>query len=138
MSAAVEVLLLVTLLTAVLAIIAPVYRSILVLTGQAPAHAFPRSGHDGPSWYKRCMDAHANSLENLPLYLGLLVVAYVANSMTVLDQVAYVYLAARLAQTVAHIVAVNHYTVLARFTFWLVQIALVFYIAIQLLMGNSL
>ena len=138
MSAAVQVLLLITLLTAVLAIIAPLYRSTLVLTGRKPADAFPRSGHDGPAWYKRCMDAHANSLENFPSYLGLLVVAYLANAVAVLDQVAYLYLGARVAQTLVHIMAVNHYAVLARFTFWNIQIAIVFYVALQLLTSSSL
>jgi uncharacterized MAPEG superfamily protein len=134
MSAAVQVLLYITLLTALLAVVAPLYRSTLVLTGRKPADAFPRGGHDGPDWYKRCMDAHANSLENLPLYMGLLVVAYTAGAVPILDQVAYFYLAARLAQSVVHLVGVNHYLVLARFAFWNVQIAIVFYVAVQLLM----
>lgn len=136
MSAAVQVLLYITLLTALLAVIAPLYRSALVLTGKKPADAFPRAGHDGPSWYKRCMDAHANSLENLPLYLALLVVAYMSEAVAVLDQVAYLYLMARLLQSLVHLLGVNHYLVLARFTFWNVQIAIIFYVALQLLVSG--
>lgn len=134
MSAATQVLLYITLLTALLVIIAPLYRSCLVLTGKKPANAFPRSGHDGPDWYKRCLDAHANSLENLPLYLALLVVAYIAGAVSVLDQVAYVYLGARLLQSLVHVLGVNHYLVLVRFACWNVQIAIIFYVAVQLLL----
>lgn len=138
MSAAVQVLLFITLLTALLAAIAPLYRSTQVLTGKKPAHAFPRGGHDGPDWYKRCMDAHANSLENLPLYMAILVAAYLVGAVAVLDQVAYLYLAARVAQSLVHIIAVNHYLVLARFTFWNVQMAIIFFVGVQLLMAVKL
>lgn len=135
MSAAVQVLLYLTLLTVLLAVIAPLYRSTQVLMGKQAADAFPRGDHTGPAWYRRCMDAHANSIENLPLYLGLLVVAHFVGAMPLLDQVAYLYFAARLGQVLVHLIAASHYWVLIRFSFWNVQIVILLYVAAQLLMN---
>lgn len=135
MSASLAVLLYLTLWTVVLASIAPTYRSLFVLTGKKTADCFPRSGHDGPAWYLRSMDAHANSVENLPLYIAIFAAAYVAGQMAILDAVAYFYLSARIAQSIAHLIGLSHWIVMARFTFWIVQIIILVYVAAQLLMA---
>lgn len=135
MTEAVHVLIYLLFLTMGLAAIAPCYRGLLVFSGQKTADSFPRRGHDGPAWYLRVMDAHANAIENLPLYIALFIAATVAGQLAVVDEVAYYYLAARLGQSLVHVIGVNHYLVLARFTFWLAQLALLTYTAAQLLLA---
>ena len=59
---------------------------------------------EGKDWYRRAMRAHANCIENLPVY-GAVVVAIVvtgAASQT-LDLLAIVLLVARVCQTVVHV-----------------------------------
>ena len=134
MTESLQVLIYLILWTMALAAIAPMYRSVLVMSGKRTADSFPRSGHECPDWCKRVLDAHANAIENLPLYIGVFVAAYASSKVNILDQIACYYLFARIAQSVVHLAGINHYLVLARFTFWIVQIALLAYAAIQLLM----
>jgi len=127
------VLLVLVLWTLGLALSAPAYRTILIFSGQRSIDSFPRSGHEGASWYKRAMDAHANALENLPLYIGVFVAALALDQLATLDKVAMLYLVARVVQSIVHIVGVNPTLVAARFTFWIVQVGCLTYVAAQLL-----
>ena len=72
------------------------------------------------------MRAHANCVENLPLYAAI-VVAIAASGVhsSTLDTLAIVLLAARILQTVTHISVAQTNTVIAdlRFAFYFIQIA---------------
>lgn len=136
MEANLHVLLYLTLLSATLALIPPLtYRSMLVLTGKKPANSFPRSGHDGPAWYKRVMDAHANSLENLVLYGSLVVVCHFSGNLDALNAVCWYYLLARLVQTGIHLISTTHWPVFLRFNAWIIQMGLLVYVMVDLLMA---
>src|SRR3954453_3318418 len=81
-----------------------VYRWKRVLTREAGIADFKADQPSGDDWYLRAMRAHANCIENLPLY-GAVVVAMMASggSSPVLDALALVLLPARMAQSVMHV-----------------------------------
>ena len=81
-----------------------VYRWSRILTGRAALSDFRADEQHGNGWYRRAMRAHANCVENLPVY-GAIVVAIVATGVRspTLDMLAVVLLAARALQTVTHV-----------------------------------
>src|SRR5262245_6228214 len=80
------------------------YRWRLILSGRAGINEFERDSIHNTGWYQRALRAHANCLENLPLYT-VLVVAMIVTGAThpALDTLALVLLAARIAQTATHV-----------------------------------
>ena len=100
-----------------------VYRWSRILTGRAALTDFVADVPHGDAWYRRAMRAHANCVENLPVY-GAIVVAIVVSGVRspVLDGLAIVLLGARIAQTLVHIVIPPTNAVVAvRFAFFLTQ-----------------
>lgn len=101
-----------------------VYRWHRILSGHSRIVAFSEYRIEGRDWYKRALRAHANCVENLPVY-GAVVVAIVATgtSAPLLDGLAVVLLVARIAQTSVHI-GFPHSDLAAtvRFSFFLVQL----------------
>ncbi len=102
-----------------------VYRWSRILTGRAALSDFRADVPHGSDWYRRAMRAHANCVENLPLYAAI-VVAIAASGVhsATLDTLAIVLLAARIGQTVTHVAVEQTNTAIAiRFTFYFIQIA---------------
>lgn len=91
-----------TLLTLLLTV--GVARWSKILTGQANLYDFPADVPHGSEWYRRAVRAHANCVENLPVY-GAVVVAIQAAGLQSdrLDTLAVAFLLARFCQTVTHI-----------------------------------
>jgi len=81
-----------------------VYRWSRILTGRASIAEWRPDLPQGSEWYQRAMRAHMNCVENLPVYAAI-VVALVATSVQSLaiDGLAVTMLAARIGQTVTHI-----------------------------------
>lgn len=101
------------------------YRWSRILTGRAAIHEFEGGARQPTGWSQRAHRAHANCLENLPLYTAV-VVAIVATGAThpALDPLALVLIAARVAQTSTHIVFdQTARAVSVRFGFFFTQIA---------------
>lgn len=101
-----------------------VYRWSRILTGRAALSEFRADAPQGSDWYRRAMRAHANCVENLPVYAAI-VVASVASGVRspTLDALAVVLLAARVSQTVTHVAVEQTDAVVAvRFSFYFVQI----------------
>jgi uncharacterized MAPEG superfamily protein len=95
-----------------------------VLTGAARANEFPADVPHGDPTYRRVLRAHANCVENLPLFAAVVLVAAVTHVDTpALDALAVTYLVARIAQTVTHIASGSARAISTRFTFFLVQLA---------------
>jgi uncharacterized MAPEG superfamily protein len=82
-----------------------IYRWSRILTGRATIAEWRADLPQGNDWYQRAMRAHANCVENLPLYTAI-VVALVATGLQspAIDRLAIVLLGARIAQTTVHIV----------------------------------
>ena len=75
-----------------------------ILTGRATIREWRPDEDQGTDWYRRAMRAHANCLENLPLYTAVVIALLVAKASSPwLDALAIILLAARIAQSTLHI-----------------------------------
>jgi len=101
-----------------------VYRWSRILTGRAALSEFRADEPQGSAWYRRAMRAHANCVENLPLYAAIVVAIVMSGVRSpTLDTLAIVLLAARVLQTVTHVaVEQTDAAVSVRFTFFFIQI----------------
>src|SRR6185295_3273680 len=95
-----------------------------ILTGRAGIHEFEGDAGRPTGWSQRAHRAHANCLENLPLYTAVVVAISVSGAAhPALDALALVLIAARVGQTLTHIVfEPTARTVSIRFSFFLTQI----------------
>jgi len=101
-----------------------VYRWSRILTGRVPIRDFRADQVEGADWYRRAMRAHANCVENLPVFGAIVLGLYVSgvNSVTV-NVVAVVILAARVMQSLVHVCFVQtNVATSVRFAFFFVQI----------------
>jgi uncharacterized MAPEG superfamily protein len=99
------------------------YRWSRILTGRAQMSEFRSDVAHGDDWYRRAMRAHANCVENLPVYAAV-VIAILASGVSGagLDRLAIIFLIARMCQTTIHIAFVPTNTMVGvRFTFFLIQ-----------------
>lgn len=100
-----------------------VYRLSRVFTGRAAMNAFPADGAEGDDWYKRSMRAHANCVENLPLFT-VVVLALQASGTggAAVDCLSVAVMAARVLQSLVHVSVPQTSTVVSfRFGFFMVQ-----------------
>ncbi len=106
-------------------------RSKLVLTGEIPANGFNPENSNLSPFMQRLARAHANCLEGLPLFGGFMILAVVAGKSSITDPLAYVLLAARIAQSIIHLVSTSSVAVTARFTAFAVQMGIAIYWAVK-------
>ena len=101
-----------------------VYRWSLILTGRVPIRDFRADQVEGADRYRRAMRAHANCIENLPVFGAIVIALYVGKvSGTLLYVLAATILLARVTQSLVHVSFVQSNTVTSvRFAFFLVQI----------------
>ena len=108
-------------------------RSRLVLLKAVPSNGFqPDNGNLSP-FMQRLSRAHANCLEGLPVFGGLLVFAALAGQTAVTDQLALVLLGARVVQSLIHLASLSVMAVNLRFTAFAVQMLIALYWAFALL-----
>ncbi len=100
------------------------YRWNLIFRGQAGLADFPSDQVAGKDWYKRAVRAHANCIENLPVFAVLVFAARVVEvGGTAMDVASVLVLAARIPQSLVHICLVQtHRVVGVRFTLYSVQL----------------
>lgn len=101
-----------------------VYRWSRILTGRVPIREFRADQVEGEDWYRRAMRAHANCIENLPVFGAIVLALYVAGvgGFTV-DFLSIGVLAARITQSLVHVCLVQtNYVAAVRFAFFLVQL----------------
>lgn len=101
------------------------YRGFRFLSG-TPINSWPRgdkSANDAPI-ITRIADAHANCLENLPLFAVIVLVAGQMGKIEAIAALAPLVLYARVGQSLAHLCGTGKLLVLIRATFWAVQLAL--------------
>ena len=106
-------------------------RSKLVLTREVPANGFNPENSNLSPFMQRLARAHANCLEGLPLFGGFMILAVVAGKSDITDSLAYVLLAARIAQSTIHLASTSSPAVTARFTAFAVQMGIAVYWAIK-------
>lgn len=110
-------------------------RSWLVLTGAVPPNGFNPDNSNLSPFMQRLARAHANCLEGLPIFGGLMLLAVVADRSAVTDPLAWVLLGARVVQSLIHLASTSPAAVTARFTAFAVQMAIAVWWVLGLLGG---
>ena len=102
-----------------------IYRWSEILLGRKRIGAFRSDQVEGDDWYRRSMRAHANCIENLPIF-GAIVLALYASGVSgpAADRLCMVVLAARVVQSTIHVSHVQTDAfVSVRFSFFCFQLA---------------
>jgi len=115
-----------------LLVLMEVIRTTLVATKVLPANGFRPDNANLSPFMQRLARAHANCVEGLPVFGGLMVIAVVAGKSAVTDPLAYYFLAARILQSLIHLSSVSPTAVTLRFSAFLVQLAIGVYWAVRL------
>jgi hypothetical protein len=105
----------------------------LILMGRAQLTDFPSDQPHGSTAYRRAVRAHANCVENLPVF-GAIVFALSASqtASATIDMLAIVFLIARICQSLVHMTfAETNATVLIRFSFFAAQLAIMLTFAVM-------
>jgi uncharacterized MAPEG superfamily protein len=98
-------------------------RIVAIVRGQAKANSFDASVPHGSERYRRSMRAHANCVENLPIFAALVLLGSLLDMSGDLFQLtAFAVLPARVLQSVAHIASGRSRAVSVRFVFFSVQL----------------
>jgi hypothetical protein len=119
--------------TLTLLVLMEILRTGLVVTGRIPANGFQPDNANLSPFMQRLARAHANCIEGLPVFGGLLLAAIAADLAAVTDPLAYILLAARIFQSVVHLVSVSAVAVTIRFLAFSVQMAIAVWWAFRLL-----
>jgi uncharacterized MAPEG superfamily protein len=127
MSKSAVVLLLFISWTLLLLILMEAVRSYLVVTGRSRSNEFNPENSNLSPFMQRLARAHANCLEGLPVFGGLLVVALATGRSEVTDALAPWLLGARIAQSSIHLASLSVVAVNARFTAFAVQMVIAVY-----------
>lgn len=106
----------------------------LILTGRAQLTDFPADVAHGSTPYRRAVRAHANCVENLPVYGAIAISGFAANAGgSTLDMLAVTVMAARICQTVTHMAFTEtNATVLVRFGSFLTQVVAKFWMVAEI------
>src|SRR3954463_12497739 len=120
--------------TLLLLVLMEIVRSGLVVTGRARSNEFTPDNANVSPFMQRLARAHANCLEGLPIFGGLLVVALVTGRTEVTDPLALWLLGARVIQSSIHLASLSVAAVNARFTAFAVQMAIAIYWAWALIL----
>ena len=107
----------------------------LVMQKAVPSNGFTPDNANLSPFMQRLARAHANCLEGLALFGGLMVVALLAGRAALTDPLAMVLLAARIVQSVIHLASLSVLAVNLRFTAFAVQLAIAIYWSWGLLAG---
>ena len=101
-----------------------VYRWSLVFAGKAELKSFPGDEPHGPPFYRRSVRAHANCVENLPVFAAIVLATQAAGlHSATLDVLSVGVIAARVVQTSAHLASGSNAAIAVRGTFFSVQLA---------------
>ena len=101
-----------------------VYRWSRIFTGRVPIRDFRADQIEGEDWYRRAMRAHANCIENLPVFGAIVLALYVSGvRVPAANYLSMSVLVARVMQSLTHVCFVQTNTVASvRFAFFLVQL----------------
>jgi uncharacterized MAPEG superfamily protein len=118
-----------------LLVLMEVIRSKMVLLREVPANGFVPDNANLSPFMQRLARAHANCLEGLPIFGGLMLLALATGRAGVTDGLAFALLAARVVQSCIHRVSTSSTAVTLRFTAFAVQMAIGVLWCIRLLAG---
>lgn len=110
-------------------------RSKMVVTREVPANGFRPDNSNLSPFMQRLARAHANCLEGLPIFGGLMLIAVVAGKSSLTDPLAFVLLGARILQSSIHLASLSPTAVTLRFSAFAVQMGIGVYWAALLLVA---
>jgi uncharacterized MAPEG superfamily protein len=113
-----------------------IIRSKLVITKAIPANGFVPDNANLSPFMQRLARAHANCVEGLPIFGGLMIVATLSGKSAITDSLAYMFLGARIVQSLVHLSSVSSAAVIVRFSAFSIQMAIGLYWAIRLLAAH--
>jgi len=113
--------------TLVLLVVMEVVRSYLVLSGRTKSNEFRPDNANLSPFLQRLARAHANCIEGLPVFGGLLLIAIATGRTGLTDSLAPWLLLARISQSITHLVSLSVFAVNIRFFFFFVQLAIAVY-----------
>jgi uncharacterized MAPEG superfamily protein len=119
--------------TLLLLLVMEVIRTKLVITKAVPANGFKPDNANLSPFMQRLARAHANCLEGLPVFGGLMLICVLAEKPSISDPLAYVLLAARILQSLVHLWSTSALAVTIRFSAFAVQMFIGVYWAARLL-----
>jgi uncharacterized MAPEG superfamily protein len=101
-----------------------VYRWVKILFWKAPIASFRSDQLEGDDWYRRGTRAHANCVENLPVFGAIvLVISAIGLNGPAVDSLCTIVLIARIIQSLVHVSHVQTDAFVAvRFSFFSVQL----------------
>jgi uncharacterized MAPEG superfamily protein len=120
--------------TALLVLGVFLYRGLRFVTG-TPINSWPRGAKstNDPAFVKRLDDAHANCLENLPVFAVIVLGAAATGRLDAISTLAPWVFYARIGQSLTHLTGTGQLQVLVRATFWSVQLGLMLWMLFKLL-----
>lgn len=102
----------------------------LIFTGKAELKGFPGDEPHGSPFYRRATRAHANCIENLPVFASIVFAAHASGAQSpLLDALAVAAFVSRVLQTTTHLVSGSNTAVGVRFSFLMVQLIAFFWMA---------
>ena len=110
--------------TLLLIVTVELVRVYLVLATGRKVTQFNPDGADISPFMHRLARAHANCVENFPIFGGLLILAILTNQTHLTNPLAPYFLAARLAQSVTHLISSRALAISIRFVFFVIQLAI--------------
>ena len=118
-----------------LLVLMEVIRSKLVLTKAIAANGFTPDNSNLSPFMQRLARAHANCVEGLAIFGGLMLVAVLAGKAAITDPLAFIFLGARILQSAIHLSSVSALAVTLRFAAFAVQMGIGVYWAFRLVVG---
>jgi len=118
-----------------LLVLMEIIRSKLVLTKAVAANGFTPDNSNLSPFMQRLARAHANCVEGLPIFGGIMLVAVLAGRSSITDPLAYAFLGARILQSAIHLSSPSAPAVTLRFSAFAVQIGIGVYWVFRLLVG---
>lgn len=130
---AIQALLGFTAWTLLLVLLVFAYRGARFLAG-TPINHWPRGNKpaDDAPLVRRLEDAHANCLENLPVFAVIVLAAAFGDRLAAIEALAPYVLYARIGQSAAHLWGVAPLQVLLRASFWALQLGLFAWMLLRL------
>ena len=104
-----------------------VYRTLLVAKKQQAVNDFKADGSNSPAFGERITRAQSNCVESFAFIGGLMLLALATDSAAITNNLALLLLAARLGQSITHLISTSVLAVQIRFAFFLAQVGICFY-----------
>ena len=121
--------------TLLLLVLMEIIRAKLVITKEAQVSAFNPGNSNLSPFMQRLARAHANCIEGLPIFGGLMLVALATNRAAITDSLAGLLLLARVVQSSIHLASLSNTAINLRFLAFAVQVAIGVYWSYRLLLG---